>query len=90
LDEENNEENDDRFLDEIYEGSIRGKIALDEYLVSAAHDKMHGGVDAGHLSKVWKIDVEAAERTLGVTTQESQRTDNPKLSRKTMVLMTEC
>ena len=75
------EEDDDRFLDEIYDGSIRGEIDLDEFLVSAAHAKRHGGVDAAHLSKTWRIDLEAAERTLGVTTQESQRTDDPKLSR---------
>jgi hypothetical protein len=80
-DDESDEENDDQLLDEIYEGSIRGEIDLDKYLVSATHAKRHGGVDASHLSKVWKIDVEAAKRTLGVTTQESQRTDNPKLSR---------
>jgi hypothetical protein len=80
-DSESEEENDDRFLDEIYEGSMRGEIDLDEHFVSAAHAKRHGGVDAGHLSKVWRIDVESAERTLGVTTQQSQRTDNPKLSR---------
>jgi hypothetical protein len=81
-DDKSDEENDDRLHDEIYEGSIRGEIDLDTYLVSAAHAKRHGGVDASHLSKVWKIDVEAAKKTLGVTTQESQRTDNPKLSRK--------
>jgi hypothetical protein len=75
------EADDDRLLDEIYEGSIRGEIDLDELLVSAAHAKRHGGVDAAHLSKTWRIDLEAAERTLGVTTQESQRTDDPKLSR---------
>jgi hypothetical protein len=73
---------DNRFLDEIYERSTRGEIDLDQHFVSAARAKQHGGVDAGHLSKVWKIDLEAAQRTLGVTsTQQSQQTDNPKLSR---------
>jgi hypothetical protein len=80
-DDESEEENDDRFLDKIYEGSTRGKIDLDQHFVSAAHVKRHGGVDAGHLFKVWKIDLEAAQQTLGVTTQQSQRTDNPKLLR---------
>jgi hypothetical protein len=63
-DDESDEENDDRLLDEIYEGSIRGEIDLDKYLVSAAHAKRHGGDDASHLSKVWKIDVEAAKGPL--------------------------
>jgi hypothetical protein len=81
-DDELEEENEDQFLDEIHEGSIRGEIDLDQHFVSAAHVKRHGGVDAGHLFKVWKIDLEAAQQTLGVTTQQSQRTDNPNLSRK--------
>ena len=54
---------------------------LDEHLVGAAHAKKHGGVDAGHLYKIWNIDTEASERTLRVTTQKSQHTYNPKLSR---------
>jgi hypothetical protein len=80
-DDESEDENDDRFLDEIYERSTRGEIDLDQHFVSAAHAKRHGGVDAGHLSKVWKIDLEAAQQTHGVTTQQRQLTDNPKLSR---------
>jgi hypothetical protein len=80
-DEESEEENDDRLLDEIYEGSVRGEIDLDEHLVSAAHAGRHGGIDAEHLSKVWKIDLDSAKRTLDVTSQRSKRTDDPKLSR---------
>jgi hypothetical protein len=80
-DDELEDENDNRFLDQIYDRSTRGEIDLDQHFVSAAHAKRHGGVDAGHLSKVWKIDLEAAQQTHGVTTQQSQLTDNPKLSR---------
>ena len=49
-------------------------------LVSSAHAKKHGGVDAGHLYKIKKIDIEESERTLGVTTEQRQCIDNPKLS----------
>ena len=55
---------------------------MGEHLVSADHDKKLGGLDAGHLSKIWKIDIEAAERTIVFTTQKGQITDNPELSRK--------
>jgi hypothetical protein len=80
-DDESEDESDDRFLDEIYKRSTRGEIDFDQHFVSVAHAKRHGGVDAGHLSKVWKIDLEAAQGTLGVTTQQSQRTDNPNIYR---------
>jgi hypothetical protein len=81
-DEHSDDENEDRFLDEIYDRSTKGKIDfLDTHFVSAAHAERHGGVHAGHLSKIWKIDVETAGRTIDVTSQASQRTDDPKLSR---------
>ena len=74
-------ENDDIILDEIYEGFLQGELDLDENMVSAAHAKKHGGVDAGHTSKIWKIDIELAKQNLGVITQKSQYTDNPNISR---------
>jgi hypothetical protein len=77
---DSDEENDD-LLDRIYDGSMKGEIDLDEFLVSASHARRTQGVDATHLSKTWRISLDAAERTLGITTQTSVRTDNPKLSR---------
>lgn len=38
-------------------------------------------VDPAHLSKIWKIDLKTAERTLEVVSQSYKRTDNPTLSR---------
>jgi hypothetical protein len=37
--DESEEENDDQFLDKIYERSTRGEIDLDQHFVSAAHAK---------------------------------------------------
>jgi hypothetical protein len=37
--EELEDENDDQFLDEIFEGSMRHEIDLDEYLISDMHAK---------------------------------------------------
>ena len=71
-----------RLLDKIYEKSTKGEINLDEILVSAAHARRTQGINAAHLSKVWRISLDQAERTLDITTQTSIRTDDPKLSRK--------
>ena len=50
-------------------------------MVSAAHVGRSKGIDAEHLSKTWRIDVETAERTLDITSQHSMQKDNPTLSR---------
>jgi hypothetical protein len=71
----------DQLLDDIYETSMRGEIDLDDIMVKAAYARRHQGSDAEHLSKVWRISTEAAERTLDITTENSKRTDDPKLSR---------
>jgi hypothetical protein len=72
---------DDEILDELYQSVTQGEIDLDEIMVSAAHAGKSKGVDPAHLSKIWKIDLKTAERTLEVTSQNSKRTDDPKLSR---------
>ena len=86
-DDSDHDESDDdddehaRLLDEIYDRSTKGELDLDDFLVSAAHARRTQGMDAAHLSKVWKISLEQAERTLDITTQTSVRTNDPKLSR---------
>jgi hypothetical protein len=50
-------------------------------MLSATHAGKTKGVDATHLSKMWRIDLKTAERTLDVTSQNSKRVDNPTLSR---------
>jgi hypothetical protein len=72
---------DEQALDSLFESAVQGTIDLDEIMVSPAHAGRPKGVKAEHLSKIWKIDLEDAERTLGITTQHSKRTDNPALSR---------
>ena len=49
--------------------------------VRTAHGKNSQGMKAAHLSKIWQIDLDAAKRTLDVTSQGSVRTHDPKLSR---------
>jgi hypothetical protein len=72
---------DEPLLDKLYEGSLQGEIDLDDIMVSAAHAGRSKGIDAEHISKTWRIDLEIAERTLDITSQHSMRKDNPTLSR---------
>jgi hypothetical protein len=72
---------DDLLFDDIYEGSLRGEIDLNKIMVSAAHAGRSKGIDAEHLSKTWRIDLETAKRTLDITSQKSMRKENPTLSR---------
>ena len=61
---------------------ISGEINLDEYFtVGAAHARARKSVDAEHLSKVWRIDLETAKKTLDITSQSCVRTGNPNLTK---------
>lgn len=48
---------------------------LDEFMVAAAHGERHQGVNAKHLSKIWRIEHKDAERTIEVTDQRAVRQD---------------
>ena len=72
---------EDQALDDLYESATKGNIDLDAIMVSAAHAGKSKGVDPSHLSKIWKIDLKQAERTLDIVSQNNKRTDDPKLSR---------
>ena len=54
---------------------------LDNFLASTARAGKTRGIDHKHLSKIWRISHEDAQRTIDVTTQTSTRTDDPTLSR---------
>ena len=53
---------------------------LDNFMASTAQAGKLRGVDPKHLSKIWRISHEDAQRTIDVTTQMSTRTDDPTLS----------
>jgi hypothetical protein len=60
---------------------LGAKVDLDDFMVSAAHAKMTRSVQAEHLSKVWRIDMETAEKTLEITSQNCNRKPSTELSR---------
>ena len=79
---------DDSFddTDEVYvsddERSIDLDAAnLDDIFVSAFGTGIKTDVDAKHLSKVWRIDLDSAQRTLDVTTQQQMHTPNASFTR---------
>jgi hypothetical protein len=72
---------DGEALDDLFSEATQGEIDLDEVMLSATHAGKTKGVDVTHLSKMWRIDLKMAGRTLEVTCQSSKRVDNPTLSR---------
>jgi hypothetical protein len=61
-------------LDQLLIDSQNGEIDLDSIMVCATHARPRMDVDALHLSKIWKIDLDTAKRTLEVTTQRRKNT----------------
>ena len=57
-----------------------GDLDLDSFFASATHAEAPKGISSDHLSKVRKIDLESAKRTLDVTTQKCKRSYDPTLS----------
>ena len=58
---------------------------LDNLMASTAQDGKSRGVDPKHLSKIWKISHDDAQRTIDITTQMSIQTDDPVLSRNNSI-----
>jgi len=54
---------------------------LDAYMALAATAGKAKGVDAEHLSKIWRISYDDAKHTIEATSQNSIRTHDPTLSR---------
>jgi hypothetical protein len=60
---------------------LQGDIDLDAFMVSASHAKMKRNVQAEHLSRIWKIDMDTAPKTIDITSQNVDRKRSADLSR---------
>jgi hypothetical protein len=60
---------------------LQGDIDLDAFMISASHAKMKRTVQAEHLSKIWKIDMDTASKTIDITSQNVNRKRSADLSR---------
>ena len=79
-DDTSQDDSDDDF-DPIELDDDTNEALLDNFMASTAQAGKTRGVDPKHLSKIWRISHEDAQRTIDVTTQTSTRTDDPTLSR---------
>jgi hypothetical protein len=55
------------------EEPLQGEVELDEFMVSATHARMKRNVQVEHLSKIWRIDMETASKSLDITSQNVNR-----------------
>ena len=79
-DDTSQDDSDDDFdLKELDDDT--NEALLDNFMASTAQAGKTRGVDPKHLSKIWRISHEDAQRTIDVTTQTSTRTDDPTLKR---------
>jgi hypothetical protein len=60
--------------DQLFQDSLQGEVDLDTYMVSAAHTRPKIDVDAEHLSMIWRIDLQTAQRTLEGMSQQRKNT----------------
>ena len=81
MDSEEPQANSDEELEDDDWEEFENNHDVDEIFMSAAVSAgKPRGVDATHLSKVWRISYDDAKRTLDVTTQNSIRPSDPSLS----------
>jgi hypothetical protein len=70
---DSDDEDENQALDDLYDRVTKGEIDLDTIMVSGTHAGKSTGVDPAHLSKIWKIDLETAERTLDVVSYGTRK-----------------
>ena len=80
-DDHTSQGNSDDDFDPIELDDDTNEALLDNFMASTAQAGKSRGVDPKHLSKIWRISHEDAQRTIDVTTQTSTRTDDPTQSR---------
>ena len=80
-DDDTSQDDSDDDVDPIELDDDTNEVLLDNFMTSTAQAGKCRGVDTKHLSKIWRIGHEDAQRTIDVTTQMSTRTDDPTLSR---------
>jgi K+-transporting ATPase c subunit len=72
---DNSSVDSEQLLDDLFEKSMRGDINLDAIMVGASHTAKAKGINAQHLAKTWRIDLDSAKQALDVTTQSKTRKD---------------
>ena len=88
--------NEEQLMDDLFDGVQIGEIDSDKIMslssavnpitkikenVSAAHANQSQGISAEHLSKVWRIELGEASKTIDVTSQHKVHTSDPKIAK---------
>ena len=68
-------------LDALYAKSTKGNIYLDDIMSSADHERRPKGIDASHLSKIWRINLYSANLNPEVMSQHRTRNNNLTLTK---------
>ena len=79
--DDTSQDDSDDDLDPLELDDDTNEALLDNFMASTAQAGKPRGVDPKHLSKIWRISHEDAQRTIDVTTQTSTRKDDPAISR---------
>ena len=85
-DDTSQDDSDDGF-DPMELDDDTNEALLDNFMASTAQAGKTRGVDPKHLSKIWRISHEDAQRTIDVTTQTSTWTDDPPYSGTTQPMI---
>ena len=80
-DDDTSQDNSDDDFDPMDLDDDTNEVLVVNFMASTAQAGKTRGVDPKHLSKIWRISHEDAQRTIDVTTQMSTQTDGPTLSR---------
>ena len=80
-DDDTSLDNSDDDFDPMKLDDDTNEILLDNFMASTTQAGNTRGVNPKHLSKIWRISHEDAQRTIDVTTQMSIRTDDSSLSK---------
>ena len=80
-DDDTSQDNSDDDFDPMELDDDTNEALLDNFVASTAQAGETRRVDPKHLSKIWRISHEDAQRIIDVTTQMSTQTDDPTLSR---------
>ena len=75
------EEGGNQFSNSLSKSATNSDVDMDETMVSTGHAGKSKVVNYSHLSKIWRINTKAVERTLYITTQNSKCPTNTTISR---------
>ena len=63
----------------MFKSVTNGDIDMDEIIINVANVGRSKGLNAAHMSKIWRISLKAAKQSLNVTIQNINITNNPTL-----------